>query len=75
MLTPPEQKEFDHPASILYFNVGADRRRGARRSRHAASPSATNRTSCTAPTRMELWMSHFHDCEQNTFVLMETRAK
>jgi len=74
MLTPPEQQEFDHPASILYFTVArideAVRALQARGVAFRDEPHIVHRTDA-----MELWMSHFHDCEENTFVLMETRAK
>jgi len=74
MLSPPEQKEFDHPASILYFTVNrideAVKALAARGVKFRDEPHIVHRTDA-----MELWMSHFHDCEENTFVLMETRTK
>lgn len=74
MLSPPEQEEFDHPASILYFTVArideAVKALAGRGVKFRDEPHIVHRTDA-----MELWMSHFHDCEQNTFVLMETRPK
>jgi len=74
MLTPAEQAEFDHPASLIYFTVArideAVKALTARGVKFRDEAHVVHRTEA-----MELWMSHFHDCEQNTFILMETRAK
>jgi len=74
MLTGVEAPEFDHPASILYFRVpdiaaahAELKRRGVE---FRTEPHVVHRTDT-----MELWLSDFHDCERNTFALMEERKK
>jgi predicted enzyme related to lactoylglutathione lyase len=69
MLSPPEQPQFDHPSSILYFQVGdihaAFERLKAAGVKFEDQPHLIARM----PTH-ELWMTHFHDTEGNLLALM-----
>jgi catechol 2,3-dioxygenase-like lactoylglutathione lyase family enzyme len=72
MLTVPEEKEFDHPGSPIYFKGGRHRGRlrgsqieGGRVPRRAAHDRED------APP--ELWMAFFNDGEGNTLALMHER--
>lgn len=69
MLSRPEQAEFDHPGSILYFKVPditathatlAGRGVGFRSEPHVVHRDPT----------YELWLADFRDSEGNTFALM-----
>ena len=68
MLSPPEKPEFDHPSSLLYFDV--DDLRAAH-----ATLKEKGVEFLDEPHRVhkegarELWMSAFRDTEGNTFVL------
>lgn len=68
MLSPPEIPEFDHPASILYFDVddiaAEHRRLKAKQVEFRTEPHAVHRDG----TR-ELWLADFRDGEGNTFCL------
>lgn len=73
MLSPPVEREFDHPASILYFDVddiGAEHQRMKgngvefRTEPHAVHREATR----------ELWLADFRDGEGNTFALRTWKA-
>jgi predicted enzyme related to lactoylglutathione lyase len=73
MLDRPEDSEFDHPGSVLYFrveNVDAAytelRERGVA---FRAEPHIVNR----APGQ-ELWMAFFNDTEGNVLAIAEERA-
>jgi len=74
MLTPPEKPEFDHPGSILYFNVpdikAAHGRMLASGVRFQDEPHLIARM----PTH-DLWMTFFHDTEGNLLALMSEVAK
>jgi methylmalonyl-CoA/ethylmalonyl-CoA epimerase len=69
MLSPPEKPEFDHPASILYFQVGdihaAFQRLKSANVKFEGEPHLVARV----PTH-ELWMTFFHDTEGNLLALM-----
>lgn len=74
MLSRPEKKEFDHPASILYFKV-ADIRSAfdSLRARNVAFEDEPH-----VVARMpdhDLWMTFFHDLDGNTFALMAEQTK
>jgi methylmalonyl-CoA/ethylmalonyl-CoA epimerase len=72
MLGVAERPEFDHPGSILYFNVGdIERAHGVLRQRGVEflnSPHLIHRAG-----DRELWMAFFHDSEANTLALMSWR--
>jgi len=69
MVGVPEEKEFDHPGSVLYFKVDDIR------ATHAVfqERGVSFRTEPHLVARMpdhELWMAFFHDSEGNTLALM-----
>ena len=70
MLGVPEQPEFDHPGSIVYFrtpDIGAAHRTLAERGvRLRDQPHVVHRAG-----GRELWMAFFDDSEGNTLVLMQ----
>jgi len=73
MLSPAEQPEFDHPASLLYFDVedigathAAMKQKGAS---FRSEPHAVHRDG-----DRELWLCDFYDSEQNTFALRQWRT-
>ncbi|MEZ4588137.1 MAG: VOC family protein [Gemmatimonadales bacterium] len=74
MLSRPEQAEFDHPASILYFKVDdvevTHRQLSGRGVEFVDQPHVVHRTD-----QMELWMTFFKDGEGNTFALMAERGR
>ncbi len=69
MLTKPESPEFDHPSSVLYFNV--DDLPAAYSA--LVGRGVTFRGEPHLVARMpdhELWMAFFDDCEGNLLALM-----
>jgi methylmalonyl-CoA/ethylmalonyl-CoA epimerase len=72
MLSGAETPEFDHPASVLYFNVAdilaAHRLLSERGVRFRGEPHPVHRTPDQA-----LWMAFFQDTEDNIFALMAWR--
>ena len=72
MLSGAEQPEFDHPSSILYFNVEdileAHRTLAARGVGFRDPPHAVHQAGDRA-----LWMAFFNDSEENIFALMAWR--
>ncbi|HEV7220210.1 MAG: VOC family protein [Terriglobales bacterium] len=69
MLTRPESPELDHPSSILYFAVP-----DINRAHHQLiDKNVKFEDSPHLIARMpdhDLWMTHFHDSEQNLLSLM-----
>jgi catechol 2,3-dioxygenase-like lactoylglutathione lyase family enzyme len=74
MLSHPEKPEFDHPSSILYFNVpdifAAHRQMLAAGVHFEDQPHFIARM----PTH-DLWMTFFRDSEQNFLGLMSEVAR
>jgi len=72
MLSGAETPEFDHPASILYFNVAdildAHRTLAGRGVHFRDNPHAVHKAGDRA-----LWMAFFDDSEGNVFALMAWR--
>jgi methylmalonyl-CoA/ethylmalonyl-CoA epimerase len=72
MLSPAETPEFDHPGSVLYFNVAdmtsAFATLRARGVRFRDEPHVVHSTPQGA-----LWMTFFEDSEANILALMEWR--
>ncbi|MGH9487369.1 MAG: VOC family protein [Terriglobales bacterium] len=73
MLDVPEQPEFDHPSSIIYFRV-ADIRAGyqalvERGVRFAEGPKCIARLEAR-----EVWMAFFRDSEGNVLALMSEQS-
>ena len=73
MLSHPEKPEFDHPSSILYFNVPDIA--AAHRQMLAAGVHFEDQPHFIArmPTH-DLWMTFFRDSEQNFLGLMSEVA-
>ncbi len=73
MMTPPEQAEFDHPASVLYFRVTQiDAAHAALRARGALfddEPHLVGRMGTT-----EVWMCFLRDPEHHLIGITEERA-
>ena len=73
MLGLPVEPEFDHPSSILYFDVGdiveAHRAMAQRGVTFRTTPHAVHRE----PER-ELWLADFRDSEGNTMALMSWKT-
>ncbi len=69
MLSPPERPEFDHPGSILYYQVAdvgtAYEEMRARGARFDGAPHVAHRDA-----RHELWLAALRDTEGNTLALM-----
>lgn len=69
MLSLPEKPEFDHPGSILYFTVpdiqAAHQKMVANGAKFVDEPHVVARM----PDH-DLWMTFFHDTEQNLLALM-----
>lgn len=72
MLSPPELPEFDHPSSILYFDVddivavhAAFKKKGVE---FRTEPHVVHRDGSR-----ELWLADFRDGEGNTFCLRQWR--
>jgi len=74
MLSPPEKKEFDHPASILYYRVAdieaAHAALAAREVEFLDPPHLIHR----APDH-DLWMAFFRDSEDNILALMDEKPR
>ena len=73
MLSLPETPEYDHPSSVLYFNVrdiaGIHQTLVKRGVRFEGEPHIVHRG-----PGFELWMGFFKDTEGNTLALMEQKA-
>lgn len=72
MLSLPETPEFDHPGSVLYFQVGdIDAAHRALREKGVEFVDAPHRIAKVGSR--ETWMSFFRDPEGNLLALMEER--
>jgi len=69
MLSPPEKPEFDHPASILYFQV-VDIQAAFQRIKSAGAKFEDEPHLIARMPTHELWMTFFHDTEGNLLALM-----
>jgi predicted enzyme related to lactoylglutathione lyase len=74
MLSPPENAEQDHPGSVFYFRVtdieGMHRILKGRGVQFVDQPHRVHQT-----TEYELWMTFFHDPDNNPMALMEEKRK
>lgn len=70
MLSLPSEKEFDHPSSILYFDVddigAAHQAMQAKGAKFRKEPHVVHRDGNRA-----LWLADFYDTEGNTFALRQ----
>jgi methylmalonyl-CoA/ethylmalonyl-CoA epimerase len=71
MLSPPEG-DFDHPGSVLYFKVADIDAVHATLVSRGVKILKSPHVIAKLPDH-ELWMSFFHDSEDNTLALMEER--
>lgn len=69
MLSLPEEPEFDHPASVLYYPVDDLRGAWATLKDHGADLRSAPHLITRMPDH-ELWMAFFRDPEGNTVALM-----
>lgn len=74
MLDKPEKPEFDHPSSILYFQVG-DIRAAHQRLSHAGAKFEDEPHVIAQMPSYDLWMSFFRDSEGNLLALMSEVAR
>lgn len=73
MLDKPEKPEFDHPSSILYFQV-ADIRATHQRLRSAGVKFEDEPHVIARMPKSEIWMTFFRDSENNVLALMSEVA-
>ena len=69
MLTIPESKEFDHPASIIYFSVDDIREAYERLSKEGVKFEEEPRVVARMETH-DLWMTFLRDPENNIVGIM-----
>lgn len=72
MLDVPEDKEFDHPGSILYFKVDDIERAHADLKSRGVAFRREPHLIAKLPDH-ELWMAFFDDSEGNTLALMHEK--
>jgi methylmalonyl-CoA/ethylmalonyl-CoA epimerase len=72
MLDVPEDKEFDHPGSVLYFKVDDIDAIYADLTGKGVDFRAAPHLIAKLPDH-ELWMAFFHDGEGNTLALMHEK--
>jgi methylmalonyl-CoA/ethylmalonyl-CoA epimerase len=74
MLGVPEGPQFDHPSSVVYFDVddidGAYRAMLERAVRFEGKPHLV-----AAMDQYDLWMAFFRDSEENVLALMSRKKK
>jgi catechol 2,3-dioxygenase-like lactoylglutathione lyase family enzyme len=74
MLSPPENAAQDHPGSVFYFRVtdieGMHRTLKGRGVEFVDQPHRVHQTA-----EYELWMTFFHDPDDNPMALMEEKRK
>ena len=69
MLDKPEKAEFDHPSSIIYFQVG-DIQAAYRRIKDAGAKFEDEPHVIAPMPKYDLWMTFFRDTEGNLLALM-----
>jgi methylmalonyl-CoA/ethylmalonyl-CoA epimerase len=74
MLDKPEKPEFDHPSSIIYFQVG-DIRAAHQRMKSAGAKFEDEPHVIAPMPAYDLWMTFFRDTEGNLLALMSEVAK
>jgi methylmalonyl-CoA/ethylmalonyl-CoA epimerase len=73
MLSKPEKPEFDHPSSILYFQV-ADIQAAFQRLKSGGATLEGEPHIITRMPKHTLWMTFFRDTEGNLLALMSEVA-
>lgn len=74
MLDKAEKPEFDHPSSILYFQVG-DIRAAYTRLKDAGAKFEDEPHVIAPMPKYDLWMTFFRDSENNLLALMSEVAR
>lgn len=74
MLSLPEKPEFDHPGSIIYFNVD-DIQQAAKTLSDRGVHFAEQPTFVASMGTYDLWMAFFSDSENNMLALRSQVAK
>jgi methylmalonyl-CoA/ethylmalonyl-CoA epimerase len=74
MLSPPSKPEFDHPGSILYFAVPDIQAAYSKMKASGARFEDEPHLIAKMPTH-DLWMTFFHDSEDNLLALMSEVAR
>ncbi len=69
MLDKPEKPEFDHPSSIIYFQVG-DIQAAHERIKAAGAKFEVKPHVISQMPKYDLWMTFFRDSEGNLLALM-----
>jgi len=74
MLSPPEKPDQDHPGSVLYLRVtdieGVHRTLAQRGVKFVDQPHRVHEAA-----EYDLWMTFFHDPDNNPMALMEEKPK
>jgi predicted enzyme related to lactoylglutathione lyase len=73
MLDKPEKPEFDHPSSIIYFQVG-DIQAARERLKAAGAKFEDEPHVIARMSKYDLWMTFFRDSEGNLLALMSEVA-
>jgi predicted enzyme related to lactoylglutathione lyase len=73
MLDKPEKPEFDHPSSILYFQV-KDIKAAHERLKNAGAKFEDEPHVIARMAKYDLWMTFFRDTENNVLALMSEVA-
>lgn len=74
MLALPEDDEFDHPSSVLYFEVGGiERAHGELRAEGVEFEDGPRKVADLESA--ELWMAFFRDPDRNLMALMDERPR
>lgn len=74
MLSPPEEKEFDHPSSVLYFRVDDIQAAHATLAGRGVKFMGQPHVVAKMPA-YDLWMAFFRDSEENVLALMAEVAR
>jgi methylmalonyl-CoA/ethylmalonyl-CoA epimerase len=74
MLSLPSKPEFDHPGSILYFYVPDIQAAYAKMKESGVRFEDEPHLIAKMPTH-DLWMTFFHDSEENLLALMSEVAR
>jgi predicted enzyme related to lactoylglutathione lyase len=74
MLDKPEKPEFDHPSSVLYFQVGDIQATYERMKAAGTRFEDTPHLLARMPNH-DLWMTFFRDSENNLLALMSEVAR
>ncbi len=74
MLSPPPKPEFDHPSSIIYFNV-ADLKQACAILTERGVTFEEGPTFVADMGTYDLWLASFRDSEKNVLALMSNVPK